>query len=120
MISPEKNNSTTTASYSVLIGQPVANCVVGNSETTKTTLGGTFELEYSFSVEWTAGTSLGLIGPSAISTTTIRNSSSTKTTKSQEIEVNRRCIVVDIVTIPTAGKIGKGDIKTSPIQNDHQ
>jgi hypothetical protein len=76
------------AYYSVIIGQSVSNCGAGNNETTKTTLGGTFELEHSFSVETTTGASLGMIGPSVSSSTTIKTGTAEKITKSQQIEVN--------------------------------
>lgn len=74
--------------YSVLVGQPVANCAWGNNETTKTTLGGTFELEHSFGVETTTGASLGILAPSISSSTTIKSGTSERVIKSQEIEVN--------------------------------
>lgn len=74
--------------YSVIVGQSVANCAKGNNETTKTTLGGTFELGHSFGVESTTGVSLGMIGPSISTSVTVKSETSEKIIKSQQIEVN--------------------------------
>ncbi|KAH6894043.1 hypothetical protein BKA70DRAFT_1407508 [Coprinopsis sp. MPI-PUGE-AT-0042] len=60
--------------YSVLIGQPVSNCAEGSEETTRTKLGGTFQLQTSWSVEVSVRTTGG----------------SESITQTQEIEVSIR------------------------------
>lgn len=76
--------------YSVLIGQPVANCNSGSQESTTTKFGGTYELEQSFSVEVTSGAGLGFLGPSIAASTTVGSSNKTRIEKAQEIEVTIR------------------------------
>jgi hypothetical protein len=71
----------------VLIGQPVENCERGNNQTVKTVLGGTFELEQSFSLEQTFSVSLGVYGITLTSSTAAIWGEVEKITKSQEIEV---------------------------------
>ncbi|KAH6883630.1 hypothetical protein BKA70DRAFT_1471107 [Coprinopsis sp. MPI-PUGE-AT-0042] len=72
--------------YPVLIGEPVSNCAEGHDETTKTTLGGTFELQESWSVEVEAGQGFGIMGPSLKTVTGIAGTK--KLTLSQTIEVS--------------------------------
>ena len=76
--------------YSVLIGQPVANCNAGSQESTTSTFGGTYELERSFSVDVTSGAGLGLLGPSIGTSTTVSMANKTRIEKAQEIEVTIR------------------------------
>lgn len=51
------------ATYNILIGQPVQNCGGGHNESTKTILGGTFEIARSWSVDLQTETTIGLFGP---------------------------------------------------------
>ncbi|KAF5342295.1 hypothetical protein D9611_002110 [Ephemerocybe angulata] len=80
------------AVYSV-IGQPLSNCNPApgsaSNESIKTTLGGTFELARSFSVQVTAGVSfgLGVAGPSVSASTSITEGVEEKVTRTQSIEV---------------------------------
>ncbi|KAJ2913865.1 hypothetical protein MD484_g6558, partial [Candolleomyces efflorescens] len=120
------SGSSSVAYYSVMIGQSVSNCGAGNNETTKTILGGTFELEQSFSIETTTGVSLGMIGPSVSSSTTISYGTSEKITKSQQIEVSippgqRGALVANISYATTPGDIKIDDrtlafVSISPAQ----
>ncbi|KAH6883610.1 hypothetical protein BKA70DRAFT_1446619 [Coprinopsis sp. MPI-PUGE-AT-0042] len=50
--------------YLVLIGHPVSNCAEDNNQTTTTTVGGTYELETSWSLDVEVGYSFGVVGPS--------------------------------------------------------
>ncbi|KAJ3547977.1 hypothetical protein NMY22_g1449 [Coprinellus aureogranulatus] len=99
-----------TSMYSVLIGQPVANCNSGSQESTTTKFGGTYELERSFSVEVTSGAGLGFLGPSISAATTIGSSNKTRIERAQEIEVTIRpgqigALVANITYVTTPGTI---------------
>ncbi|KAH6867884.1 hypothetical protein BKA70DRAFT_1579018 [Coprinopsis sp. MPI-PUGE-AT-0042] len=76
--------------YSVLIGQPVSNCAEGSEETTRTKLGGTFQLQTSWSVEVSVSAGFGFMGPSISSTVTGTTGGSESITQTQEIEVSIR------------------------------
>ncbi|TEB32569.1 hypothetical protein FA13DRAFT_1731767 [Coprinellus micaceus] len=76
------------ATYSILIGQPVSNCHNKSQENTTTKLGGTFELQETFTVEATVSVGLGFLGPSI--STTVGHSTSKKISQTQEIEVSIR------------------------------
>lgn len=74
------------ATYSVLIGQPVANCNSGSQKDTTTKFGGKYELSTSFTVEVSAGINgLGAIGPSF--STTVGKTDEKKVETAQEVEV---------------------------------
>ncbi|KAH6883629.1 hypothetical protein BKA70DRAFT_1446635 [Coprinopsis sp. MPI-PUGE-AT-0042] len=72
--------------YNVLIGQPVSNCAEGNTQTTSTTLGGTYELEQSWSLQLELGHDFGVVGPSVKTTAGVAGSK--KQTLTQTIQVN--------------------------------
>jgi hypothetical protein len=78
------------ATYNVLIGQPVSNCAEGSEETTTTKLGGTFQLQNSWSVEVSVSAGFGFLGPSISSTVTGTTGGSQTVTQTQEIEVSIR------------------------------
>jgi hypothetical protein len=88
----------------MLIGQPVENCNTANgSQTTKTKLGGTYELQHSFSVEGGGHGSLVVLKVLGIDVGgTVTKGKQEKIARSQEIEVE----------IP-AGKIVSHDQITS-------
>ncbi|TEB32570.1 hypothetical protein FA13DRAFT_1731768 [Coprinellus micaceus] len=96
--------------YSVLIGQPVANCNSGSQESTTTKFGGKYELQRSFSVDITSQAGLGFLGPSIGTSTTVGMSNSTKTETAQEVEVTIRpgqigALVANITYATTPGQI---------------
>ncbi|KAF5332804.1 hypothetical protein D9611_005416 [Ephemerocybe angulata] len=88
--SNSSNPNDSSETYSILIGKPVANCNSGSQETTTTTLGGTYELERSYSIAQTSGAGLGLLGPSINVGVTVTKGKSEKIVESQEIEVGIR------------------------------
>ncbi|TEB32586.1 hypothetical protein FA13DRAFT_1731787 [Coprinellus micaceus] len=99
-----------TAMYSVLIGQPVANCNSGSQESTTTKFGGTYELQKSFSVEVTSGAGLGFLGPSISAETKVGTANTTRIERAQEIEVTIRpgqigALVANITYVTTPGQI---------------
>ncbi|KAF5314741.1 hypothetical protein D9611_007139 [Ephemerocybe angulata] len=112
--SPSGDSST--QSYSVLIGQAIANCDSGSQESTVTKLGGSFELERSFTVETTSGAGLGTLGPSISLSTTLGNTDSRKISLTQETEVTIRpgqigALVANVSYIKQPGDM-KVDTKT--------
>jgi hypothetical protein len=78
------------AVYSVLIGQPVYNCDAGSLETTTTKLGGTYQLQSSWSVEVSVSAGFGFLGPSISSTVTGTTGGGEVVIQTQEIEVSIR------------------------------
>ncbi|TEB32573.1 hypothetical protein FA13DRAFT_1773846 [Coprinellus micaceus] len=76
--------------YSVIIGQPVANCDPSSQELIVTTIGGSLELENSFSVQVTSGVGLGFLGQSVSASTTVTTGNTQKITMSQDTEVKVR------------------------------
>lgn len=109
--------TTITETFSILIGQPVANCNPNSQETTKTTLGGTYELEQTYSVAQTWGVGLGLLGPSASTSVTVTRSRSERMVQTQETEVGIRpgqigALVANITYTATLGNMRVGVNKT--------
>ncbi|KAJ2913847.1 hypothetical protein MD484_g6563, partial [Candolleomyces efflorescens] len=107
-----KSGAPSSETYSILIGQPVANCGSGTTEATKTTLGGTFELQHSFGVETTTGFSLGLsrVGPSLNFGSTNTEGNAKTISQSQTIEVNIPpgqvgALVANVSYTTTSGRI---------------
>ncbi|TEB36061.1 hypothetical protein FA13DRAFT_1706361 [Coprinellus micaceus] len=75
--------------HEVVIGPPVSNCkqVKGGSNSIKSTIGDTYELGHSFSVEIMAGVSAGLGFAGASVSTTINRGVEEKTTQSHSTEI---------------------------------
>ncbi|KAF6744146.1 hypothetical protein DFP72DRAFT_930050 [Ephemerocybe angulata] len=97
-------------------GQAIANCDSGSQESTVTKLGGSFELERSFTVETTSGAGLGTLGPSISLSTTLGNTESRKISLTQETEVTIRpgqigALVANVSYIKQPGNM-KVDTKT--------
>ncbi|KAH6883631.1 hypothetical protein BKA70DRAFT_1575437 [Coprinopsis sp. MPI-PUGE-AT-0042] len=104
------------ATYNMLIGQPVYNCAKGHNESSKTTLGGTFELATSWSIEVQTDTTFGLLGPRIKTSTSTGEEETVSQTQSIEVSIPPGLIgglVANITYSKTLGQATLGKTGTT-------